>query len=148
MEAEHSNFHDARRILEEALRINPGHTSTLHALALVDMQFGDYKTARARLQQALRNSPRHAHSWATLGYLTYIEGSPAEARLVFESMVRQCGENSVLYAMWGKMEARSGDIGAPPFPVPAAAAPLSKAQHHDFSPLLCPCALTKMQGDR
>lgn len=115
MEADHSNFHDARRILEEGLRVNPGHTSTLHALALVDMQFGDFKAARARLQHALRNSPRHAHSWATLGYLTYIEGSPAQARLVFENMISQCGANSVLYAMWGKMEARSGDVGALPW---------------------------------
>lgn len=85
---------DARRHLETAYRLDPGHAPTLHGLASLDALSGNWESAHARMQQARRADPASTLLAADQGVFLFYAGRYEPALTAFRQALQLDPQNA------------------------------------------------------
>ena len=67
-------LHDARRLYQETLRIDPGYVEALNNLGVIFIYEKDYKEAQSNFEKAIRLNPAYVDSYYNLACLSAIKG--------------------------------------------------------------------------
>lgn len=99
----------ARRYYELALARDPGYTAPLRALAILDLEGGQYSQAAERLQLVLRRDPDDGFAWYALGVCQFKMGLFEEAMRTGYWATRFPGCDALGYDLSGRAAMRLGD---------------------------------------
>jgi len=75
----------AKRNLEEVLRLNPSHTKALHRLGTLYLEAKEYQKARSTLQGVLELDPTFLSAYKNLGIALWAIGKIKEAAEIWEA---------------------------------------------------------------
>jgi len=70
----HGFLHDARRLYQEVLRVDPGYVEALNNLGVIFIYEKDYKGAQSNFEKAIRLNPAYVDSYYNLACLNAIKG--------------------------------------------------------------------------
>jgi tetratricopeptide (TPR) repeat protein len=79
---------EALPVLEQALRLDPGHAGALNTLAVALATRGDYSKAIALLDRARLAHPEHSLTWVNLGVTYQAMGETDKARESYREAIR------------------------------------------------------------
>lgn len=99
----------ARRYYELALQRDPGYTAPLRALAILDLEAGQYADAAERLQAVLRRDPDDGLAWYALGVCQLKMGLFQEALRTGYRAARFFGYDAIGYDLAGRAAMRLKD---------------------------------------
>jgi hypothetical protein len=79
---------EARKVLEQAVRLDPMHTDARTHLGVAQALLGRHKDAVAELRRAVADNPDHALSWTNLGITLEVLGDRKGAYGAFSEAIR------------------------------------------------------------
>ncbi len=98
----------ARRYYQAALEDDPGYTAPLRALAVLDLEAGQYHTAAERLEAALHRNNDDGLAWYWLGVCRLHQGKLPESLDCAYQAVRCPGTPALGYDLAGRVQMRQG----------------------------------------
>lgn len=88
-----TQLESARRVLNDALRLNPEETGTLVLLGQVTLAMGDGAAAEKLLAHACQANPRAANALFFRGYIAWRQSDPQHASAMLEAARRSRGKD-------------------------------------------------------
>lgn len=104
-----TNRKKAREYYENVLAKDPGHSSALRGLAVLDMEAGLYEKASGNLQTALNRNDMDGLSWYFLGVCHLKCDNPAEALQCASKAIRCLGTASLGHDLAGRAHMLLGE---------------------------------------
>jgi tetratricopeptide (TPR) repeat protein len=105
-----TNRVEARNLYERALEKDPGHTSTLVALAVLDAEAGRYDAASKSLEKALARDPRNGLAAYLLGVMTLNLGELTDSVRLGYQATKLHTTGPLGYDLVGRAKMRQGDM--------------------------------------
>ena len=109
MEKEQGNHERARELFQQALQVDPKHSHTFQAWALMEKEQGNHERARELFQQGAQADPRSGHILLAWALMEKEQGNYERARELFQQVAQTDPKNVFVYQAWALMEAKHGN---------------------------------------
>jgi len=102
----------ARAAYLAILDSDPGHSTSLRALGVLDLESGRYDSAQALLESALARDDDHGMTWYLLGVARMRNGDLDGARTAAAGAIKRPGTAALGHSLLGRLAAQLGDHAA------------------------------------
>jgi len=100
---------EAKKHLEESVRLAPYRWTNWKNLGIVYEEKGDYKKAQAMYQKAIKNNPNDVAGYVAYAHLLAFHGSPDSAEVVIGDMLKRFPNESQLWTFYALAEYKKGN---------------------------------------